>query len=184
MPEHEPLFDELLEKLHHFNNLGDKALSGELSQSGEEDQQIGTLHKYQQFFKEIVDKSKARTTKIEDLLPNFPNNKQEMSHPLAFYRELPRYMIESPPDWSIYYEQIQQAMREAGNIVTKLDKKYLMGYLDKFNRYVTYHVKDAGLEPPSDHEVLDLYHARQKLEDRSDWEPVSALKKLRQQNQS
>ena len=184
MPEHEPLFDELLEKLNQFNTLGNKALEGELSEIGEESKQSGRLERAKKFFKGILEESKEQTTKIENLLPDFPGNKQKMNQPLAFYRELPRYMIESPPDWSIYYEQIQQAMREAGNIVTKLDKKYLMGYLDKFNRYVTYHVKDAGLEPPSDHEVLDLYHARQKLEDRSDWEPVSALKKLRQQNQS
>ena len=107
-----------------------------------------------------------------------------MNQPLAFYRELPRYMIESPPDWSIYYEQIQQAMREAGDIVTKLDEKYLMGQLDHFSRYVQYHIDQAGMEPPTHDEILQLDQDERNAEDRDAWEPVSALKKLRQQNQS
>ena len=184
MLEHEPLFDELLEKLHQFNTLGDQALKGELSKIGEEDKRNGTLHRSQQFFKGILEESKEQTTKIENLLPDFPGNKQKMNQPLAFYRELPRYMIESPPDWSIYYEQIQQAMREAGNIVTKLDKKYLMGYFDHFSRYVQYHVDQAGMEPPTHDEILQLDQDERNAEDRDAWEPVSALKKLRQQNQS
>ena len=184
MPEHEPLFDELLEKLNQFNTLGNKALEGELSEIGEESKQSGRLERAKKFFKGILEESKEQTTKIENLLPDFPGNKQKMNQPLAFYRELPRYMIESPPDWSIYYEQIQQAMREAGDIVTKLDEKYLMGQLDHFSRYVQYHIDQAGMEPPTHDEILQLDQDERNAEDRDAWEPVSALKKLRQQNQS
>ena len=184
MPENEPLFDELLEKLYQFNTLGDKALEGELSEIGEKSKQSGGLERSKKFFKGVLEDSKQQTTKIEYLLQDFPENKQEMSRPLDFYRSIGKYYSDSPPVWSIYSKELDKLLDEVVVIIKKLDKKYLMGYLDKFNRYVTYHVKDAGLEPPNDHEVLDLYHDRQKLEDRSDWEPVSALKKLRQQNQS
>ena len=71
MPEHEPLFDELLEKLNQFNTLGNKALEGELSEIGEESKQSGRLERAKKFFKGILEESKEQTTKIENLLPDF-----------------------------------------------------------------------------------------------------------------
>ena len=184
MPEHEPLFDELLEKLHQFNTLGDQALKGELSKIGEEDKQDGTLHRSQQYFKGVLEDSKQQTSKIKNLLPDFPDNKQEMSRPLAFYRSIGKYYGDSPPAWSVYLDDLDNILDEAVIIIGKLDRKYLMGYFDHFSRYVQYHVDQAGMEPPTHDEILQLDQDERNAEDRDAWEPVSALKKLRQQNQS
>ena len=184
MLEHEPLFDELLEKLHQFNTLGDQALKGELSKIGEEDKRNGTLHRSQQFFKGVLDNSKDRTDRIKALITNFPENKEKVDQPLDFYRSIGKYYDDSPPDWSVYRKDLDNLLEEATTIIEQLDEKYLMGQLDHFSRYVHYHVDQAGMEPPTHDEILQLDDDEREAEDRDAWEPVSALKKLRQQNQS
>jgi len=120
------LIERLTHLLDHFNDLGGKA-ENKLSITGERDKVDGDLPIYIDFWHRVIKESKNATQQIKLLSPGLPENKDELSQQLAFYRSLSRYVAESPPVWSAYYSEIKANMGNIHDVLIDIDTYYKLG---------------------------------------------------------
>ena len=129
----DPLFIELQQALNEFLTYAELAFS-KLSDDGKEGERNGRLEGRQRRWQEIFDHTKMRTDQLNAYLaqPNFMADEEALSRRLAFSRELTRWIGDSPPTWTAYYQDIDHALDKIFDIRREIDKKYQLGhYLDQ-----------------------------------------------------
>jgi hypothetical protein len=87
----------------------------------------GDLPVYLDFWHKVIEESESATEQIKLLSPGFPQNKDELSQQLAFYRSLSRYIAESLPVWSAYYSEIRASMGNIHDLLIDIDTQYKLG---------------------------------------------------------
>lgn len=178
----EPLLTKIMEAIEQFNTLG-RLAPNQLSTSGERDKANGTLHKWQGFWAQLLKKSDDRLKAIKELADGFPDNKTKVSHYLAFYRSLTRYMDQagSPPTWSAYHEEIRESLLKVLHTIDKLDEKYEMGDIASFYSWIRARCSVQGIEPPTIEELRWLNAIYLDNFEKPGWTWEKALLERRQQ---
>ena len=126
------IFVDILEQIHDLICVGEKALSGDLSESGKKkylenpDSIVKRQNSWARYVKEIKQKYELLSGAINQAT-SYEKNTQ-INQRLAYFRELPRRLSDgSDPVWSAYYPEIKKLLGDIYSTRVEIEKKYKLG---------------------------------------------------------
>lgn len=122
------LFNALENNILEFISIGNKSFLA-LSESGVEDKKNNQLEGPQNFWKKVIEKTSVKYEQLKLILikSNDPMENEELNIALDYFRTISRWISESPPEWSAYYDEINNAIGNLYLTRRKIDDKYELG---------------------------------------------------------
>ena len=120
------LITDLILAIQNFLNVGNMAFN-KISISGEKNSENNSLEDKKNFWKKVLEKTDEKCKNLQTEAKKDCIDFSLVNIKLSYFRSLSRWISESPPSWSEYYKDINDALGEIYKIRQNIDRQYHLG---------------------------------------------------------